>query len=547
MVQLLLENPILLLIVVAALGYLLGGIRVKGSSLGVAGVLFAGLLVGALHPDLRLPETLTMLGLVFFVYAIGLSSGAGFFASFRRQGMRDSLLVTSILLFAALVAAGLHLALDLDAALTAGIYAGSLTNTPTLAAVLEFISTNAAADVAAGLQDQPVVGYSIAYPVGVVGVIMALFVAQRLWRVDYRAEILDFREVASTGQTLTTKTLRVTNADASSKSVAALVQDRGWEVVFGRRRDAAGNVSLTTGETVFQPGDLVTAVSTDEALGEVIAFLGEESGERLELDRSDYDYRRIFVSNPKVAGHPLKNIDLLQQYGAIVTRIRRGDVEWVAHGDNVLELGDRVRVVARPENMPAVSHFLGDSYRALSELNFLSLSLGIMAGIFLGMAPVPLPGGIVFKLGLAGGPLIVGLVLGRLGRTGTFVWHLPYSGNLLLRQIGLVLFFAGVGTRAGHAFFATLAAPGGLAILAGGAVVTCATALVTLWVGYRMLRIPLVLLSGILAGVHTQPAVLSYALEQTNSDLPNLGYASVFPIATIVKIILAQMILVFLS
>ena len=544
MVSLLLDNPILLLMVVAALGYLIGEIRIKGSNLGVAGVLFAGLFVGALHPDLRLPEMVTMLGLVFFVYAIGLSSGAGFFASFRRKGARDNGLVVSMIVVAAGIAAAMHVLLDLQPAVTAGLFAGSLTNTPTLAAVLEFLASNTAPGVDPDLLDAPVVGYSIAYPVGVVGVIAALLFAQRFWKVDYAKEIENYHEAPASGTELVTRTIRVQNP--STEPVERLLEEHGWDVVFGRRREASGTITLTTGTTVFGTGDLVTAVATPEVMEDVVRVLGEVSDTRLEMDRSDYDYRRIFVSNPKVAGHPLKDIDLMQQFGAIVTRIRRGDVEWVAHGDNVLELGDRVRVVARPENMRAVSTFLGDSYRALSEINVFSLSLGIVLGLLVGLIPIPLPGGIVFKFGLAGGPLIVGLLLGRLGRSGPFVWHLPYSGNLLLRQIGLVLFFAGVGTRAGHAFFSTLMTPGGLALFGAGAAVTCLTALLTIWIGYRMLKIPLSLLSGMVAGLHTQPAALSYAVEQTRSDLPNLGYATVFPLATIAKILLAQALLMLL-
>lgn len=545
MIQLLLDNPILLLMVVAAMGYLIGEIRIKGFNLGVAGVLFAGLAVGALHPDLRLPEMLTMLGLVFFVYAVGLSSGAGFFASFRKKGARDNALIVSMLVFAALVATAVHFILGLDVATTAGLYAGALTNTPTLAAVLEFITANEPTTPSPALLDVPVVGYSIAYPVGVVGVIAALYLAQRVFRVDYAKEIASYKEAPVSGKELIVKTILIRNPPGMP--VEQLMAERGWDVVFGRRRDRDRIFTLTGASTVFEEGDLVTAVGTRELLDEVVAFLGEESSEQLELDRSDYDFRRIFVSNPKVAGHPLKNIDLMQQFGAIATRIRRGDVEWIASGDNVLELGDRVRVVARPQDMPKVSKFLGDSYRALSEINVFSLSLGIVVGILVGLIPIPLPGGIVFKFGLAGGPLIVGLVLGRLGRSGPFVWHLPYSGNMLLRQIGLVLFFAGVGTRAGHAFFTTLASPGGWALFGGGAAITCLTALVTLWIGYKLLGIPLAVLSGMVSGMHTQPAALSYSLEQTKSELPNLGYATVFPMATIAKILLAQALLLFLG
>ena len=196
--------------------------------------------------------------------------------------------------------------------------------------------------------------------------------------------------------------------------------------------------------------------------------------------------------------------------------------------------------------MDAVGAFFGDSYRALSEIDILTFSLGIALGLLLGTVPIPLPGGVTFRLGLAGGPLIVALILGALGRTGPLVWGLPYSANLTLRQIGLILFLAGIGTRAGYAFLSTFTQGGGLTIFAAGAAVTCITALATLWVGHRLLKIPMSLLIGMLSGLQTQPSVLGYALEQTGNDLPNIGYATVYPIATISKIIFAQLLLTLL-
>jgi putative transport protein len=321
-----------------------------------------------------------------------------------------------------------------------------------------------------------------------------------------------------------------------------------WDVVFGRVRHAGDDEQiLAEAETPIRIGDVVSVVGEAENVRPVLHTLGELAAEQLEASRKTYDFRRIFVSNPDATGRPIRDLRFLQQIGAIVTRVRRGDVEWLVDADTVLELGDRVRVVARPEDMPLVNERFGDSYKALSEVNLLTLNLGLMAGLLIGLIPIPVPGGLTFTLGLAGGPLIVGLVLGKLGRTGPLVWYLPYNANLLLRQLGLVLFFAGVGTRAGYAFFTTLLGGEGLLIFAAGAVLTCTTALSTLWIGYKALGIPMPLLMGMLAGLHTQPAVLSYALEQTDSDVPNLGYATVFPMATIAKIILAQLLLLTLS
>ncbi|MCA9962390.1 MAG: transporter, partial [Anaerolineales bacterium] len=212
----------------------------------------------------------------------------------------------------------------------------------------------------------------------------------------------------------------------------------------------------------------------------------------------------------------------------------------------MLELGDRVRVVSRRKDLSEVSHLFGDSYKALSELNLLSFGLGLTLGLLLGLVPIPLPGGVVFKLGFAGGPLIVALVLGAIGRTGPLVWNLPYSANLTLRQVGLILLLAGIGIRSGYTFFTTFAQSGGISIFLAGTIITCVTAFVTLWIGYKVLKIPYGMLIGMLSALQTQPAVLGFALEQSENELPNIGYALVFPIATIVKILFAQLLLTLL-
>ena len=537
MIRLLAESPVLLLAVVGALGYLLGQVKVRGSGLGIAAVLFAGLAVGALDPALALPEFTVALGLVLFVYTIGLSSGAGFFASFRRAGLRDNLFATGVLLGAAGLAAAAATALGLSAAATAGLYTGALTNTPALAATLDYVATYLPADVAARVADEPVVGYTLASPVGVAGTIAALAVARRLWR--------DEGPAAEAPPDVDRRTVRVTRPEATEPSVGELAERYGGDVRFGRvqpAEDGAGQ-RLPGPADHLREGDLVSVVGTPDALRRVADDLGAEDDAPLVHDRAQVDYRRIVVSSHDVVGRTVGELDLGGRFGAVVTRVRRGDVEWVARDETVLEPGDRIRVVAHPDALPAVTRFLGDSYRALSEIDLFTFSLGLMAGLLVGLVPVPLPGGLTFRLGLAGGPLLVGLVLGKLGRTGPLVWHLPYSGNLVLRQFGLVLFFAGVGTRSGHTFLTTVTETGGLGLVAAGAVVTFATAAATLWVGHRFLRVPFGRLSGMVAGVHTQPAVLSYALEQSGDDEPNVGYATVFPIATIVKILLAQLLL----
>jgi putative transport protein len=321
-----------------------------------------------------------------------------------------------------------------------------------------------------------------------------------------------------------------------------IAREEGWDVVFTRVEDG-GQVSVVDPATIAAFGAHVTVVGTPETLDRVEETLGRRGERKLELDRTDIDYRRIFVSSRAVIGRTLRDIELPARFGAVVTRVRRGDVELLPHAAMVLESGDRVRVVARRERMDEISRFFGDSYRALSEVDVTSFALGLFIGLLLGLVPFPLPGGGVLRLGLAGGPLLVGLVLGAKAFTGPLIWTLPYSANLTIRQLGLVLFLAGIGTQAGYPFARTLVSAEGALLLGAGALITCGAALLLLWAGRRFFDIPLSLLSGMLAGMQTQPAVLGFATEQTGNDLPNVGYATVYPTAMIAKILLVQILL----
>lgn len=542
MLDLLLHNPLLLLFAVAGIGYPLGRVRVAGSSLGVAAVLFVGIAFGALHPDLKLPEIIYQLGLVLFVYTLGLSSGPAFFRSFGPRGLKANLLVLGMLLVGMLLTLAAQRLLGLRPTLAGGLFAGSLTNTPALAAELELLKLRVPHDTQA-LAD-PVVGYSITYPLGVIGVLLAIGLVRWWWKVDYAAEAQQTQEPDSVPQPIDARVVRILHAGAGD-TVGTLIQKHGWDVVFGRHQRGE-LVEVADLSTRLEPGDLVTVVGTAKELDVVTKTLGEPGEGPLAQDRRVLDYRRIFVSNPEVEGRRLGELDLPGRFGAVATRLRRGDVDMLAHADTVLEPGDRLRVLTRRDRLDEVGRFLGDSYRALGEIDILSFSLGLALGLLLGVVPIPLPGGVDLKLGSAGGPLIVALVLGWLGRTGRFVWSLPYGANLTLRQAGLVIFLAGVGTRSGHAFVSTLMQGGGLAMLVAGGLITFGLALATLVIGHKLLGIPMSVLAGLVGGFQTQPAVLGFALEQTKNDLPNVGYATVFPLATVTKIILAQVLLALL-
>ncbi|MCR9102272.1 MAG: hypothetical protein NXI25_20115 [bacterium] len=537
MVDAFIENPLLLLFVVAGLGYGVGSIRIRGSNLGVAAVLFVGLGVGGLSPELHIPDIIIFLGLAMFVYTIGLSSGPSFFATFRQRGSRDIIFVIVMLTLSASIAFGLHFLFHFDASTTAGLYAGSTTNTPALAGLLDAISNaNLGSANSKSMSERAVIGYSLSYPMGVIGVMIAINVMHRLLKIDYLAEERELKKEYPVRQTVTSKTVEVTQPDVTGIPLRDLKRQLNANVVFGRL--VRGDETLLTNyDTTLKVGDQVALVADEEEIERVTLLIGENMPFRLSSDRSEYDTRRIFVSNPDIAGERLSTLNLNERFAAIITRVRRGDIDLLANSKLVLELGDRVRFVARRQDIPKISKLFGDSYDALSRINLLSFGLGMALGLLLGMITFQLPGDASFKLGFAGGPIIVALILGALRRTGPIVWTLPYSANLTLRQIGLILLLAGVGVNSGHTFVDTVAQGGGGIIFLAGTIISFITAIATLFIGYKLLKIPFSFLTGMVA---SQPAVLDFALEKAGNKLPNIGFTLMLPVSLITKIVYVQ-------
>lgn len=531
MISIFSESPLLLLFVVAVGGHALGRLSLGGVRLGTAGLLFAGLAAGAVDPALRLPELVYQLGLVLFVYTIGLASGPGFFAGLRGRGAPAVQLALAVVALAAALVVAIGRGLGWSGATRAGVFAGALTNTPALAGAIDFLRAQGRADAELAL---PVVGYSIAYPFSVLAALLVAKLAGR-WLAGEAAA------PPAAADALTTLTVRVTHEAAVGRTLAALRARHEWDANFGRIKRGAGAWPATD-EHRLDAGDLVTVIGTPSEVARVAAALGEPSAVRIELDRSRVDYRRLFVSNPRLAGQRLRDLDLPQHLGVVVTRLRRGDVELLPSGDTVLELGDRIRVVARREHMDAVTRFFGDSYRSLAEFDVPTFSLGLALGLLLGLVPLPLPGHLTVRLGMAGGPLVVALLLGALHRTGPLVWTIPYGANMTLRQLGAILFLCGIGTRAGSACRAALVSPGGFSLAVAGFLTAGFASVLVLVVGHVVLRLPRGVLLGVLAGALTQPAVLAFALEETGDDQPNLGYALVLPVAMFAKIVAAQLL-----
>lgn len=525
MTDLLVAQPLLLLFIVLAVGYALGRIAIGGVSLGVAAVLFAGLAAGALDSRLALPEVFSRFGLVLFVYAVGIGSGPGFWTSLRRRGGRDGLWVILLLAGAAGVVHFARPLLGVPAGIAAGLFCGALTNTPALAAVLERLPAG---------DPGPVVGYSVAYPMGALGIVLALAIARRRWHGDLERARVEGR--------LEARFIRVQRADAHGRSPEEVLRESGIRARIVRLR-RGGAWSILHPAAPLEIADLVTAVGLPQALDALAVRLGEYSDEAISLESSGLERRRIFVSERAVAGRSLGELRTMSRFGALVTRVRRGDRDLVPDGRTMLELGDRVRVVAPQGRMDEVSRFFGDSYRGISEIDVVSFGLGAALGLLLGMIAVPLPMGGAFRLGPAGGPLVMGLILGGFGRTGPVVWQLPYSASVTLRQVGVSVFLAGVGVRAGTPFLETLETGGGARLLGAGAVVTLTTAAFALITARVMLRAPAGEAMGMAAGVHTQPAALAFATESTRDASPDAGYANVGPVATVAKILIAQILL----
>lgn len=535
---LLVESPLLLLFVVVALGVGLGQIRIGSLSLGVAAVLFVGLGFGALHPQMKLPEIVQLLGLVLFVYTIGIGSGSTFVESLRKNGLRMNGAVLGVLFAMVGLTLLLRSWFHISPALSAGAFAGAFTNTPALANVLQYLRQSG---VSGSALSEPAVAYSLCYPFGVIGVILFITILQKVLRIDYAKDLKDSHDPGATGEHVLSKTFIVRNPQALHTPIAVLAEEYDWRVVFGRLQKPNQPLTLVRDEDELQIGDCISVIGTQQEVEAVGAFFGDEAHDDLADDRSYFDFRRIFVSNPSIVGKRLEDLHLRTKYSAIVTRVKRGDHDRIPTPDTTLELGDRVRVIAMKQALPRLGRLFGDSYKALSEIDAVTFGIGIALGIILGSIPIPI-GITTIKLGIAGGPLLVGLFLGAQGTTGRIVWTMPFNANHTLRQFGMMLFLAGVGTRSGYEFFHILMNGGATLMIMGGILTMIGHGLL-LFVCTVLLRLPMSYAVGVSAGMQTQPALLAFSIEQTKNDLPNTGYMTVYPVATIAKIIMAQLLL----
>ena len=529
----LLNSPIVRLFVIIALGYVFGEIKFPGGfRLGVAGVLFVGLACGAWSPSMELPTEIQTLGLILFVYCIGLQAAPGFFKSFRREGLRLNL---AVLLALVLTFVGGYAWIRVtggSAPLVAGVFSGALTSTPALGAVTETLTRSGVSATEANLA---VVGYGVAYPIAILVVLLIVqALAARAGASIASAEV--------TSPLAPPVTIAVETSDESGRSWRAGLVTQKTGVLLTRYRTPDGQAGLATDSSTLPPGSLVLAVGSMEQLKAGTALLGQTSPANLQDELRGFEIHRYFVSNREVVERPIGELGLAK-LGAVVSRLRRGDVDLPVNDQTLLHLGDRVRVVSYRDKELEVRKFFGNSVTVLTETGYFSFALGIIFGLILGQVPLPVPGlSEAVRLGIAGGPLVVALILGSLGRTGPFVWSIPNEVNLTLRHLGTLFFLAAVGVKAGRGLLAVLQTNG--VVVVGLSVAVLLLAHLPFLAALHFLKqrnLPAIL--GAVAGFQTQPAVLAFAATKVPSGPLNTAYAAVYPLAVILKIILAQLLL----
>ena len=519
------QQPILTLFILLGVGMAFGHIKIKGVGLGASAVLFAAIALSAWAQasaiEIRVPHELGILGLAIFAFAIGINSGASFF-----HNLKTALgpIVATVALFA--LAAGAAWVVGtyvfhLPISVISGTFAGATTNTPALAAAGE----------ASGDLSSATVGYAVSYLFGVLGMMIAALAALSYGKRD-----------ADAPSPLANRTIRVERSDRPL--IGDLYEMMGHKVTFSRiRRGESGPISRPSLSDALDKDDLVTVVGPRELITRVATELGHSSSHSLMQDRSYLDFRRMTVSDPKLAGRTIASLDMANRFSATVSRVRRGDVDMVGEPELVLQQGDRVRVVAPTSKMKEITKFFGDSARGLSDINPIALGLGMALGVLLGELKIFTPTGDYFSIGSAAGTLIVGLIFGRIGRIGKVVTAIPFTASQVLAEFGLLVFLAQAGTNAGGQIADAFTGGQWWKILLLGMMITTIMGAGIYCVMRWMFRMGGTKLAGFIGGAQTQPAVLGFVNSRTNSD-PRvaLGYALIYPVAMIGKILTAQIL-----
>jgi putative transport protein len=517
--QILGTQPILTIFLAIGVGYLVGQIRIGTFSLGVGAVLFVGLAIGAFAPKAQIVGPIGLTGLIMFLYGIGILYGREFFEGMSGVGRKYNLLALVACIAGLLVALGLGHVFGIKLGHTLGIYAGSMTSTATLQAALDATGNG-----------EPSVGYSISYPFGVIGPILCIYFLARMVKPKFppKSQRFHMGEI-SLGN------------NCSDRSLADLIRELppGVQVTMVRTR---GQNLVPSDDLILASGDGLMLVAEQEgALAQAAAKLGSLAPGQIVKDRSNLDYIRVFVGKANVVGVPLGQLKLPAGFPINLLHVRRYDSDIVPNPDLTLEFGDRVGVLMPPDRKEEVRRYFGDTVKSAAEFSYVSLGVGMVLGLLLGLIPIPIPGVGTVTLGVGGGPLIVALILGKLRRTGPLLWVMPLPANIVLRSYGLAIFLAAVGINAGQPFVRSLS-ESGLTMLFIGAAVLLTTVLIVLVVGYLLMKIPLDDLLGVASGATGNPAILVYAARMAPTERPDIGYAMIFPSMTIVKVIAVQIV-----
>ena len=540
-------HSVLILALVIALGIMLGKIKVAGISLGVTWILFVGIIFS--HFGMRLNEHLIHFmkefGLILFVYSIGLQVGPGFFSSFKKGGVRLNLLATMVVCAGVLVTCGLYVITGLPVTTMVGILSGAVTNTPGLGAAQQAYSDMTGID-----SPDIALGYAVAYPLGVIGIILSMMVLRREFRIDFAKEekkALDTMDVQH-DSVAQPHSLSVVNPALEDKSIRELQGLVNRDFVISRIRRQGGEIEIADDDTLLHVGDQILVVTTPRDAAAITAFIGRDVQVEWEQLDKRLISRRILITKPELNGKSLAQLKLHAGFGVSITRVNRAGVDLIAQPSLQLQMGDRVTVVGTEVSIANVEKVLGNSMKRLNAPNLIPIFIGIVLGVMLGSLPFTFPGiPQPVKLGLAGGPLIVSILISRFGPKFKLVTYTTMSANLMLREVGIALFLACVGLGAGEEFVETIIDGGGYAWIGYGAIITILPLLIVGVIGRLWFKVDYFTLIGVMAGATTDPPALAYSNDLAGNDIPSVGYATVYPLTMFLRVLSAQLLILFLA
>ncbi|OEI35960.1 putative transporter [Escherichia coli] len=538
-----------ILALVAVVGLFIGNVKFRGIGLGIGGVLFGGIIVGHFVYQAGMTLSSDMLhviqefGLILFVYTIGIQVGPGFFASLRVSGLRLNLFAVLIVIIGGLVTAILHKLFDIPLPVVLGIFSGAVTNTPALGAGQQILR-----DLGTPMEmvDQMGMSYAMAYPFGICGILFTMWMLRVIFRVNVETEAQQHESSRTNGGALIkTINIRVENPNLHDLAIKDVPILNGDKIICSRLKREE-TLKVPSPDTIIQLGDLLHLVGQPADLHNAQLVIGQEVDTSLSTKGTDLRVERVVVTNENVLGKRIRDLHFKERYDVVISRLNRAGVELVASGDISLQFGDILNLVGRPSAIDAVANVLGNAQQKLQQVQMLPVFIGIGLGVLLGSIPVFVPGfPAALKLGLAGGPLIMALILGRIGSIGKLYWFMPPSANLALRELGIVLFLSVVGLKSGGDFVNTLVNGEGLSWIGYGALIT-AVPLITVGILARMLaKMNYLTMCGMLAGSMTDPPALAFANNlHPTSGAAALSYATVYPLVMFLRIITPQLLAV---